>query len=185
MALVIAFTSWSARHKYNPYPWCSILMQYIEIRVHTSWILLWSVVAIGEFFRHILQDSFRIAVTSLWAWWRRKSPGSPLFTQPCKRAQIKENIKAPCHWPFVRGIHRWSVNSPHKWPVTRKTFPFNDVIMKLLRCQWSIPEEYGYRNLKNRRGPVFKTHNKRMSCAYFMADTAYPHPSFHSGAHFF
>ena len=30
---------------------------------------------------------------------------------------------------FVRGIHRWPVNSPHKWPVTRKTFPFVDVIM--------------------------------------------------------
>ena len=23
---------------------------------------------------------------------------------------------------FVRGIHRWPVNSPHKWPVTRKCF---------------------------------------------------------------
>ena len=23
---------------------------------------------------------------------------------------------------FVRGIHRWPVNSPHKWPVTRKKF---------------------------------------------------------------
>ena len=23
-------------------------------------------------------------------------------------AQIKENIKAPRYWPFVRGIHRWS-----------------------------------------------------------------------------
>ena len=32
---------------------------------------------------------------------------------------------------FVRGIHRWPVNSPHKWPVTRKTFPFDDVIMYL------------------------------------------------------
>ena len=31
---------------------------------------------------------------------------------------------------FVRGIHRWPVNSPHKWPVTRKIFPFDDVIMK-------------------------------------------------------
>ena len=30
---------------------------------------------------------------------------------------------------FVRGIHRWPVNSPHKWPVTRKMFPFHDVIM--------------------------------------------------------
>ena len=30
---------------------------------------------------------------------------------------------------FVWGIHRWPVNSPHKWPVTRKMFPFDDVIM--------------------------------------------------------
>ena len=31
---------------------------------------------------------------------------------------------------FVRGIHRGPMNSPHKWPVTRKMFPFDDVIMK-------------------------------------------------------
>ena len=32
---------------------------------------------------------------------------------------------------FVRGTHREPVNSPHKWPVTRKMFPFDDVIMYL------------------------------------------------------
>ena len=32
---------------------------------------------------------------------------------------------------FVWGIHRGPVNSPHKWPVTRKMFPFDDVIMNL------------------------------------------------------
>ena len=30
---------------------------------------------------------------------------------------------------FVRGIHRWPMNSPHKWPVTWKMLPFDDVIM--------------------------------------------------------
>ena len=30
---------------------------------------------------------------------------------------------------FVWEIHRWPVNFPHKWPVTRKIFPFDDVIM--------------------------------------------------------
>ena len=30
---------------------------------------------------------------------------------------------------FVRGIHRSPVNSPHKGPVTRNMFPFDDVIM--------------------------------------------------------
>ena len=31
---------------------------------------------------------------------------------------------------FVWGIHRGPVNSPHKWPVTRKMFLFDDVTMK-------------------------------------------------------
>ena len=38
---------------------------------------------------------------------------------------------------FVRGIHRRPVNSPHKGPVTRKMFPFDDVIM----CWYDIWEE--------------------------------------------
>ena len=33
---------------------------------------------------------------------------------------------------FVWGIHRGPVNSPHKWPVTRKMFPFDDVITVLI-----------------------------------------------------
>ena len=32
---------------------------------------------------------------------------------------------------FVWGIHRWPLNSPHKGPVARKMFPFDDVIMQL------------------------------------------------------
>ena len=34
---------------------------------------------------------------------------------------------------FVRGIHRGPMNSPHKWPVTRKMFPFDDVIMCVIQ----------------------------------------------------
>ena len=40
---------------------------------------------------------------------------------------------------FVWGIHRGPVNSPHKGPVTRKMFPFDDVIMftesVIITCQ--------------------------------------------------
>ena len=39
---------------------------------------------------------------------------------------------------FVRGIHRGPVNSPHKWPVTRKMFPFDDVIMIKYLCNYSM-----------------------------------------------
>ena len=31
---------------------------------------------------------------------------------------------------FVWGIQRWLVNSPHKRPVPRKMFPFDDIIME-------------------------------------------------------
>ena len=30
---------------------------------------------------------------------------------------------------FVRGIHRWPVNSPHEGPVTRNMVPFDDIII--------------------------------------------------------
>ena len=48
---------------------------------------------------------------------------------------------------FVREIHRGPVNFPHKWPVTRKMFPFDDVIM------WSNLKDMG----KNRS---MSNHNK-------------------------
>ena len=43
--------------------------------------------------------------------------------------QRKHQISASL--AFVREIHRWLVNSPHKGPVTRKMFPFDDVIMHI------------------------------------------------------
>ena len=39
--------------------------------------------------------------------------------------------QSPSSLAFVLGIHQWPVNSPHKRPVTRKMFPFDDVIMNL------------------------------------------------------
>ena len=41
--------------------------------------------------------------------------------------QRKHQSSAPL--AFVWGIHLWPVNSPHKGQVTRKMFPFDDVIM--------------------------------------------------------
>ena len=43
--------------------------------------------------------------------------------------------QSPAPLAFVREIHRGPVNFPHKWPVTRKMFPFDDVIMCTL--SWS------------------------------------------------
>ena len=49
-------------------------------------------------------------------------------TTVCSRAEQRK-IQSSASLAFVWGIHRWQVNSPHKGSVTRKMFPFNDVIM--------------------------------------------------------
>ena len=43
---------------------------------------------------------------------------------------------------FVRTIHRWPVDSPHKGPVTRKMFPFDDVIIYRFSSEMQICEKY-------------------------------------------
>ena len=58
---------------------------------------------------------------------------------------------------FVRGIHRGPVNSPHKRPVTRKIFPFGDVIMSFgeiwcrltsqIRLMWMLSVVYFKRHV--------------------------------------
>ena len=60
--------------------------------------------------------------------------------------------KSSASLAFLRGIHRWPVNSPHKGPVTWEMFPFDDVIMcevgiaircllwvKIMICVLSLP----------------------------------------------
>ena len=58
-----------------------------------------------------------ITVTSWWARWRLKSPASQLFTQPFIRVQIKENIKAPRHWPLCGEFtgDRWIPRTNGQW----------------------------------------------------------------------
>ena len=50
---------------------------------------------------------------------------------------------------FVRGIHRSPVNSLHKWPVTRKMFPFDDVITYFFlwteAFKWVVTATFTYR----------------------------------------
>ena len=81
-----------------------------------------------------------ITLTSQWSRWRLKSPASRLFTQSLIQAQIKENIKIPCHWPLC-GEFTGPMNSSHKGPVTRKMFPFDDVIMSFCPVVYLVSRE--------------------------------------------
>ena len=48
----------------------------------------------------IMTSQLFITLPSYWSQWCFKSTASWLFTQSFIRAQIKENIKAPRHWPL-------------------------------------------------------------------------------------
>ena len=54
---------------------------------------------------------------------RLESPASRLLAQPFVQALIEDKSKTPHHWPL------WPVDSYHKGLVTRKIFPFDDVIV--------------------------------------------------------
>ena len=67
--------------------------------------------------------------------WRRNGHGGVSNHQPhhCLLNRLfgcrsKKTSKLPS-LAFVWRIHRRPVNSPYKWPVTQKMFPFDDVIM--------------------------------------------------------
>ena len=53
-----------------------------------------------------------------------------VYTTVCSDADQSKH-QSSASLAFVWGIHRGPVNSPHKWPVTRKMFPFDDVIMSI------------------------------------------------------
>ena len=64
-----------------------------------------------------------ITVISKWAWWRLKATASRLFTQSFIQALIKENIKAPRHWPLRQEF------TSDRWIPLAKMFPFDEFIM--------------------------------------------------------
>ena len=60
--------------------------------------------------------------------------------------------QSPASLAFVRGIQRWPVNSLHKGPITRKMFPFDDVIMRgLVMRNFDVSYEISMNNLLIKR----------------------------------
>ena len=55
---------------------------------------------------------------------------STVFTQPFIQTQIKENIKTLRHWPLC-GDFTGTGEFPAQRSVTRKMFPFDDVVMSV------------------------------------------------------
>ena len=81
-------------------------------------------------------------ITSQWVLRRLKSPLSGLFAQSFVLVHIKRKYQNSASSGFVRGIHRWSVDSPLKGPVTPKMFPFDDIIMTVLALICFVVSSY-------------------------------------------
>ena len=67
---------------------------------------------------------------------------------------------------FVRRIHRGPVISSHKWPVTRKIFPFDDVIMPN-HFLGSLPIVFAC------FGPTCKVENEIILCIHYEENTGF------------
>ena len=89
--------------------------------------------------------------------WRHNGRGSVSNHQPhhCLLNRLfrrrSKKYQSSASMVFVRGIHRWPVKSPHKWPVTQKMFSFDDVIMVSIIVSyptviqgvfWNIPKPH-------------------------------------------
>ena len=59
---------------------------------------------------------------------------SIIYSTVCSGADQRKHYSSTS-LAFVRDIHQWQVNSPHKEPVTRKMFPCADVIMGWLASE--------------------------------------------------
>ena len=94
-----------------------------------------------DFYGHLVMVSIALFIVNcsdvIWPSWYLKSLAILLFVQ-FVQANNKYNIKAPYYWPFGRGILWWQVDSPHKRPVLRKTFPW----MMLYDDDISIVDSY-------------------------------------------
>ena len=100
--------NWLHVNKFNKYDWESLINKYYH-------------------YNDTIMGAFASQITSL----------TIVYSIVYSNADQREH-QSSAALALVRGLHRGPVNSPHKWPVTRKMFPFDDVIMYV----WVSSTEY-------------------------------------------
>ena len=71
--------------------------------------------------------------------------------------------QSPASLAFVRGIHRGPVNSPHKWPITRKMFPWRHHGFNVFQNQGYL-SDVKYRNMQVFAKKYKNQHDWRLLC---------------------
>ena len=93
--------------------------------VRASTYMVYSVRSILEHYSDVIMGAMAPQITSL-----------PIVYSIVYSGADQRKHQSSASLAFVKGIHRWPVNSPHKGPVTRKMFLFDDVIMEDDYFQW-------------------------------------------------
>ena len=99
-------------------PWQLAVFNVMKVSVIS--FILWLALHETDHYDDVIMDSIASQITSLTIVYSTVHSGAD---------QSKHQSSASL--AFVWEIHRWPVNFPHKWPVTRKMFPFDDVIMRM------------------------------------------------------
>ena len=97
---------------------------------------------------------------------RLKSPGSPLFNRPFNQAQIKENIKAPRHWPlcgeftgdrWITGLHTESETKLPPFADISNAFYCNKFFASWLIFHWLFFPKVEFTLVPNRQQAIIWT----------------------------
>ena len=117
---IISYSKYCITVRYNsPIPailvgWCSFFNKAL---IKYSWVSL-----CGAFVLNHYNDVIMSAMAS------QTTGVSTVCSSVCSGADQRKH-QSSASVAFMRGIHRWPVDYPHKRPVTLKMFPFDDVIM--------------------------------------------------------
>ena len=95
--------------------WGTAMLRGRHLSMTRSW-KDWSIAA--KHYGDVIMDAMASQITSLTIVYSTVYSGAD-----------QRKYQSSASLAFVRGIHRWPVNSPHRGQVTRKMFPFDDVIM--------------------------------------------------------
>ena len=103
----------------------------------TAFQFVWeSLVTSGLISQRAINKENHYGDVIMWEWWLSNHRRLDCLLNRLFR-QIKESIKALCHWPL------WGESTDDRWiPLTRKMVPFDDVIMCIVSSTVSnVPRE--------------------------------------------
>ena len=132
------YHSLALNHRNNPYSSCSF-SSIISLRISLTQVIPFQADASFKLTRQHRKVGTPHTSSSLMLWQNSDVIMGSIASQITSLTIVYSTVysgadqrehQSSASLAFVWGIHRGQVNSPHKWPVTRKMFPFDDVIME-------------------------------------------------------